>query len=303
VNVLKDAQLDDAGVLQFRIWPFGDPRLTNISRLEWLNISKSLIQHVEYFQAQREKQQNLRVIKEQELKIEATWRQQFLASSTLNCQAFPPLATFKNLASVRPFLAQTIIPNFDTTWTSALPVVQSDIAEVRRSKKVVYARPLAAMLAKTGRPLPLSFTEPLQLQGFPSFRVQFDRIRLHDSSTVSEAQLDELLSRFTSRAFWSCTGQGEHRVGSFVENNIHRQRNPSHPSGATVSSRTLDILFELLRHTGVEDGPADEVAAKLETLGAVFGCRWKNCSSKPVGMNFSQLVSASFTFLTESRAA
>jgi hypothetical protein len=167
----------------------------------------------------------------------------------------------------------------DPLWIQLLPTLQQEMASVRLAKKLAYARPLAQALADAGHPLPSDFVASLYPSGSSPDKsigwripLDFDKIPT-DDSPISEEQVDELLSRFTSRAFVGYFDR--HQLDSFSVIDSLRQRY-THSSGVSVSARWIRILFGILKAVGIEDGEAGATEAKLDTLGVTISCKKAN---------------------------
>jgi hypothetical protein len=204
--------------------------------------------------------------------------------------------SFRNLARVKELSASGTAVD-DQIWIQSFPLLQREFIQARRSRKLAFARPLAHALSMAGLPLASDLVQSLYPPGTQrpnsvDFRIPLDLDpNTPDSSPISEEQLDELLSRFTSRAFWCCTGYGGHRAGSYTEISVSVSAHKPHWSGITVSSTWIGVLGQILVATRIEDGAGNEVEAKLEELGAAFQCRSTTCHSPNPRMTFTQLVS------------
>lgn len=204
---------------------------------------------------------------------------------------------FEDLATVKTLLANHTTIG-DPPWNETLPSIERELENLRIAWKLRFARPLASALASAGQPLPQQTVESMyDPNAFPStpsgWRVNLDcGGNNFDSTTISETVLDELLSRFTSRAFCGYVGGGgtnqRHAIEAHPRIDLERAR-WHHPSGISVSRRFIEILFAVLKVTGIEDGPRAETEEKIEKLGPIFACRFNACR----GSNFvySQLVS------------
>ena len=269
---------------------------------EWVQILPTLRQVLSQLKAQQEAEEHAKLLRLQRDKVTEAWRQQYRASTTsLDREAFPSRDIFVQLPSVKPFNNQLVTGDFDHAWNAALHSILAETVEARRSKKALVVRSLASALDQVGHPLPRSTTNALKLSITTNRRVLLGSARARDSSTNSEEELDRILSRFTSRAFWCCAGQGLHKVGSFWDIEMHRHAHRyGHPSGITVGVQWMRILFAILKATRLEDGPRDGLTAKLEAFGIVFRCKWANCPRKTSQlMKFSELVSSSYSFAVD----
>ena len=164
----------------------------------------------------------------------------------------------------------------------ALPTIEDQVAKFCRSLKLAYARRLVKSLVSAGHPPSQAFLDALNPPGFSpttiqSGEVSLDALRLNDPSTLANNELDELLGRFTSRAFWFCDYNGPHQLASFPQINAIRRGPTAHgcgSGGGRVGKYWLQILFSLLKSTGIDDGPRALVDQKFNTLGPSFVCCW-----------------------------
>ncbi|GAA5984954.1 hypothetical protein JCM5350_000076 [Sporobolomyces pararoseus] len=174
----------------------------------------------------------------------------------------------------------------DSLWQQVVPSIQRRIDKSRRNLKLSYARPLAHALNEAGHPLPqqlfdslfpagASSTKPADYWRIPSkinLASQEDVASPEDGSTISDVELDTLLSRFTSRVFCGYLAD-RHQVESFRKVVDLRDRSRLHSSGVSVSAQWIKILFLILKVTGIKDGEVNETLAKVDALGNVWSCQ------------------------------
>lgn len=160
--------------------------------------------------------------------------------------SFPTYSVFEQLPTVSAFRS-TNVKLTNATWTLALPAIQIEIRKVCRALKVTYARRIVQSLETIGRPLPPPLVASLTPPGFLPATSADGTISLaggesFDPSTTTEEELDELLSRFTSRAFWLCDSRG-HRLGSPDTLWNLQSTHPCGSEGGCASADWLRILF------------------------------------------------------------
>ncbi|GAA6005364.1 hypothetical protein JCM11491_002673 [Sporobolomyces phaffii] len=258
---------------------------------EWSEICPQLLPLVESARDDRIRRE--RSLNEQQ-KTKAYWHRFSMKVSEADRAFYPSLAAFAQFSSVKNLvqLPGDSGPEHDAFVSS----INTALAEIRRQKKLSYARPLARALARAGHALPDETVKLLDPRGLvaPSdaswWRVPLDSSTdRSEAATVSEEELDTILTRFTSQAFWGFV-EDRHQVGSCATISGAVKRSPiRHPSGVSVSARWIEILFSLLQAAGINDGPNGETAKKLENLGASFACRSSECRQTSL-MTFSSLL-------------
>ncbi|GAA5950082.1 hypothetical protein JCM3765_004189 [Sporobolomyces pararoseus] len=290
LSVTKDQVLTESGQL---IEPFAlHQRLYQLTIFcfpEWSEISASLIELAVVQKTKREQDERDAL----EARLLSNYYSFFDKSSGLSL--FCSLKDFNNIQEVKQ-LVEARSEIGDLLWNQILPSLRERFDKSRRQTKLSYARPLAHALAKVGHPLPQEVFESLFPPGASLMKpVGYWIIPLKpdyssdDGSTISEAEIDTLLSRFTSKVF--CGFFDRHRAESFSEVVVLR-RGYSHPSGVSVSAQWIKLLFSILKRTGIEDGDAKETLSKLERLGKVWRCKtehWWNNKPEPF-MTYSELM-------------
>ncbi|GAA5869828.1 hypothetical protein JCM16303_001810 [Sporobolomyces ruberrimus] len=266
----------------------------DVDDARWAEISTELLSDLQDIKSQREEQQLLEETKVHRCKIEFRRLRQMQTCTDVDRALFPTASEFQEIPTVKALLG-TAITDSETTWITVLPAVLAEVAEVQRAKKLIWARSLASALSQIGHPLPADTTNALDRPGWSigadaDGRFSPDLFTLDDPATISDDQLDILLARFTSRAFYCRIDASNYFLGSISAIGALQKLDPSYGSLVRVCSLWMRILFHVFEATGMEDGPGEEATAKLEAMGPVFECRWRHCPKQPTHrMTFSQI--------------
>ncbi|KAL8281236.1 hypothetical protein RQP46_006270 [Phenoliferia psychrophenolica] len=239
-----------------------------LTDLIWKKISPQIIA-----EADRKKAYRL----EREAAARRTQRQKLLdplhasmldtwTSSDLN---FPSLAQFYHLPSIKAFWDPEGVEIEDAAWNAALPTIHSEIREHQATIKKAYFSHLALTLHAAGSPLDPSLVT-ITLVDPPTYNCTH---KATISSTITDAQMDAVFSRFSSR-FLCCKSLLSYESMVAHRKTNHRTTGPDVPYYDASDKNgdapnCLRLLFKRLEKEGRDESTTDE---DLEKDGPVYEC-------------------------------
>lgn len=222
-------------------------------------------------------------------------------------QLYPDFHLFASMPAVKEFWQEEDLTFDDGSWRSSLDRIKDEAAKATRWIKLEAARGLIAACDQVSAPVPdnvrLSIHPPRR-EGTPDSELSVTRdeglvdsklevmppetlLDIDDPSTISAAELDAFLSRFTAR-FVRRIGCTDPPVPL---NDFYPQASglfSYNDRKSIVWSAWLENQIDILEQTGLADD--DEADAKLSELGPNFSCEdctfdlsrpWRDCI--PVG--------------------
>ncbi|GAA6019045.1 hypothetical protein JCM11491_002500 [Sporobolomyces phaffii] len=210
---------------------------------------------------------------------------------------FPPFSTFLCLDSIKGLWepepsrqvhsrwSSSFIEGLDAKWETALVRLEQELPQARRWLKICYVRIMLSALEKQRIPFSSSFLDALNPGATSTLTESFvnpspSSFNLNDPATVSTSALDEILSRYSTQAWY---GQKFDHVTFF---DAHRQATEIH--FPTFNTKWHLVLLHVLETADVSDGPLDVVAATLKKLGHGFFCG--QCAWRPKGTSVSVIL-------------
>ncbi|GAA5979385.1 hypothetical protein JCM5350_003887 [Sporobolomyces pararoseus] len=192
--------------------------------------------------------------------------------------ALPAFGIFATLPAVRPFWKEEDSTVDDLTWQRSLDEIKAQIPQARRRIQLEFARELVKAYDDVKAPFPESLRLSIHPQQTDLFRYDtpdrqylFAEINLQDSSTISEQDLDALLSRFTST--FSAANRGYDPPFHWTSDYINYSLGLVQGGKCFAPRHWLRTQLSVLSQTGLAD--SEETENKLQELGACFHC--ENC--------------------------
>ncbi|GAA5979423.1 hypothetical protein JCM5350_003898 [Sporobolomyces pararoseus] len=209
--------------------------------------------------------------------------------------ALPSFDIFATLPAVRPFWKEEDSTVDEHSWQSALEEINAQIPQARRRIQLEFARELLKAYDDSNHPFPERFRLSIHPQQANLFTYDSSNrrsiraeINTQDSSTISQRELDTLLSGFIARF---------RPVGFNIQPSswlfIYVLDSDRFIEGRKygIPRHWLRTQLSVLSQTGLAD--SEETEGQLEELGARFHC--ENCHENTTGF-WAKPQTGSFTW-------
>ncbi|GAA5963974.1 hypothetical protein JCM3765_007824 [Sporobolomyces pararoseus] len=189
---------------------------------------------------------------------------------------FPDFNIFATLPAVRPLWKEEDSTVDDHSWQNALDEINAQIPQARRRIQLGFARELLEAYDAVNHSFPEEFrlsvhphqTDLFSYDSSPSYRKRLHAtISIEDPSTISDQDLNTLLSRFTARF---SKHDSPSTPLSWTEVYARNSYYLLDGSESIVCRHWLRTQLNILRQTGLED--SEETEKKLKMLGNRFNC-------------------------------